>query len=140
MRRKNIPVVSGLAFGIDCFSHKGCLEGEGKTLAVLACGPEMIYPRSNKKLAANILESGGCILSEYAPGTEPLSYRFPERNRIISGLSRSVLIVEAPKNRVLLLLQILPWSRAGMFMYAAFFLILYKMKAVKPFTNKAHLR
>lgn len=94
---KNIPVVSGLAFGIDCFSHKGCLEGEGKTLAVLACGPEMIYPRSNKKLAANILESGGCILSEYAPGTEPLSYRFPERNRIISGLSRSVLIVEAPK-------------------------------------------
>ena len=94
---KNIPVVSGLAFGIDCFSHKGCLEGEGKTLAVLACGPEMIYPRSNKKLAANILESGGCILSEYAPGTEPLSYRFPERNRIISGLSRSVIIVEAPK-------------------------------------------
>lgn len=66
-------------------------------MAVLACGPEMIYPRSNKKLAANILESGGCILSEYAPGTEPLSYRFPERNRIISGLSRSVLIVEAPK-------------------------------------------
>ena len=57
----------------------------------------MIYPRSNKKLAANILESSGCILSEYAPGTEPLSYRFPERNRIISGLSRSVLIVEAPK-------------------------------------------
>ncbi|UTC65882.1 MULTISPECIES: DNA-processing protein DprA [unclassified Treponema] len=94
---KNIPVVSGLAFGIDAFSHRGCLEGRGKTIAVLACGPEMIYPRSNKKLAANILESGGCILSEYAPGTEPLSYRFPERNRIISGLSRSVLIVEAPK-------------------------------------------
>ncbi|UTC74106.1 DNA-protecting protein DprA [Treponema sp. OMZ 792] len=94
---KNIPVVSGLAFGIDAFSHRGCLEGMGKTVAVLACGPEMIYPRSNKKLAASILESDGCILSEYAPGTEPLSYRFPERNRIISGLSRSVLIVEAPK-------------------------------------------
>ncbi|WP_029410081.1 DNA-processing protein DprA [Treponema pedis] len=95
-----IPVVSGLAYGIDTYSHRGCFEAEVKrvsAVAVLACGPEGIYPKSNKKLAAKILEEGGCILSEYTPGTEPLAFRFPERNRIISGLSRSVLIVEAPK-------------------------------------------
>ncbi len=94
---KGVPVVSGLAFGIDAFSHRGCLEGGGRTVAVLACGPEQIYPRSNKGLAVKILETGGCVLSEYAPGVEALSYRFPERNRIISGLSRGVLVAEAPK-------------------------------------------
>lgn len=95
-----IAVVSGLAHGIDTYSHRGCLEAENApriTVAVLACGVEQIYPKSNRRLAVNILESGGCILSEYPPGTEPLAFRFPERNRIISGLSRSVLIVEAPK-------------------------------------------
>ena len=92
-----VPVISGLAYGIDTFSHRGCLEGGGKTVAVLACGVESIYPRTNKRLAAAILESDGCIISEYPPGTEPLQFRFPERNRIVSGLSRSVIIVEAPE-------------------------------------------
>ncbi len=95
-----IPVVSGLAYGIDAYSHRGCLEAENGfqiTAGVLACGVERIYPAANKRLAVKILEAGGCILSEYPPGTEPLAFRFPERNRIISGLSRSVLIVEAPK-------------------------------------------
>ncbi len=94
---KRIPIVSGLAYGIDTFSHRACLEADGITIAVLACGPERIYPRSNKSLAVKILENDGCILSEYAPGTEALPYRFPQRNRIISGLSRGILVVEAPK-------------------------------------------
>lgn len=95
-----IPTVSGLAYGIDTYSHRGYLESEKEqtsAVAVLACSPERIYPKSNKRLAAKILESGGCILSEYPPETEPLAFRFPERNRIISGLSRSVVVVEAPK-------------------------------------------
>ncbi len=92
-----IPIVSGLAYGIDTFSHRACLEADGLTVAVLACGPERIYPKSNRRLAVNILENDGCILSEFAPGTDILPYRFPQRNRIISGLSRAVLVVEAPK-------------------------------------------
>lgn len=95
-----IPVISGLAYGIDTYSHRGCLEADCAkkiTAAVLACGVDRIYPATNKRLAVKILEAGGCILSEYPPGTEPLAFRFPERNRIISGLSRSVFIVEAPK-------------------------------------------
>lgn len=95
-----INVISGLAYGIDTYAHRGCLEAAGElkiTVGVLACGVERIYPTSNKRLAVKILEEGGCILSEYPPGTEPLTFRFPERNRIISGLSRSVLIVEAPE-------------------------------------------
>ncbi len=94
---RSVTVISGLAYGIDTFSHRGCLEGGGKTVAVLACGVEVVYPRTNKRLATAILETGGCILSEYPPGTEPMRFRFPERNRIISGLSRAVIIVEAPK-------------------------------------------
>ncbi|MGP1576565.1 MAG: DNA-processing protein DprA [Treponema sp.] len=92
-----IPVVSGLARGIDAFAHKGALAGGGLTAAVLACGTDQFYPRSNSRLAGSILENGGCIMSEYPPGDIPLAYRFPQRNRIISGLSRSVVVVEAPE-------------------------------------------
>ncbi len=92
-----IPLVSGLANGIDAFAHKGVSETRGVSVAVLACGPDRIYPRSNVRLAGKLLEHGGCIISEYPPGELPLKYRFPQRNRIISGLSRSVVVVEAPE-------------------------------------------
>lgn len=92
----DVPVVSGLARGIDACAHKGALSRGGKTIAVLACGVERLYPRSNASLGGRIIDSGGCVLSEYPPGDEPLAWRFPQRNRLISGLSRSVIIVEAP--------------------------------------------
>ncbi len=92
-----VGVVSGLARGIDAFAHRGNASGGGRSVAVLACGLDRIYPRSNARLAATLIGTGGCLLSEYPPGTEPLKFRFPARNRIISGLSRAVLVVEAPE-------------------------------------------
>ena len=92
-----IPVVSGLALGIDSLAHRGNLEGKAPTVAVLGSGPDQIYPSSNRNLARLILESGGLILSEYPPGTGPRKWNFPARNRIISALSRGVVIVEAPE-------------------------------------------
>jgi DNA processing protein len=91
------PVVSGLALGIDAMAHKGCVEGGGTTLAVLASSPDEVYPKTNRRLAQRILETGGGLLSEYAPGTKPDIWRFPARNRLISGLARGVLIIEAPE-------------------------------------------
>ena len=93
----SIPLVSGLAYGIDCFSQKACVEKKGISIGVLACGVERIYPNINVKLAQRIIGGAGCILSEYPPFTAPMKFRFPQRNRIISGLSRSILVVEAPK-------------------------------------------
>ena len=95
--RHGVSVVSGLAFGIDAFAHRGNISGGGFSVAVLACGVDILYPRGNSCLAGKILESGGCILSEYPPGVPPLKYRFPRRNRIISGIARSVIVVEAPE-------------------------------------------
>lgn len=89
-----VTVVSGMAEGIDSHAHKGCLEGEGKTVAVLASGTDICYPRSNRNLYKEILEKG-LILSEYKDGEEPKKYTFPQRNRIISGLSTVTVIVEA---------------------------------------------
>ncbi|MDR2747192.1 MAG: DNA-processing protein DprA [Treponema sp.] len=94
--RLGISVVSGLALGIDAASHRGNLEGGGRTYAVLGSGADEIYPSSNRPLARRILETGGGILSEYPPGTSPRKWRFPARNRIISALARGTLIVEAP--------------------------------------------
>jgi DNA processing protein len=91
------PVVSGLALGIDAIAHKGCVEGCGTTFAILASGPDEVYPKTNRSLAQRILETGGGILSEYPPGTKPALWQFPARNRIISGLARGALIVEAPE-------------------------------------------
>ncbi len=91
------PIVSGLAFGIDAAAHEGCLEAGGVTVAVLAGGLHDIYPRLNAQLAEKILEAGGAIISEYPPGEPPHQRRFLERNRLISGLSRGVVIIEAPK-------------------------------------------
>lgn len=96
LAEKGIPVVSGLALGIDSAVHRGVLEVKGKTVGVLGNGIDTVYPRSNKKLAFEIVANGGALLSEYPPGIPPLKYNFPKRNRIISGLCRSVVIVEAP--------------------------------------------
>jgi len=87
-------VVSGMARGIDGESHAGALAGGGATAAVLGSGPDVLYPRRNASLAGEIRRRG-CVLSEYPPGTSPEPFRFPERNRIISGLSLGVVVVEA---------------------------------------------
>ena len=92
----NIPLVSGLALGIDSFSQRSCVGKKGLSIAVLPCGVERIYPASNKKLAKKIIGTSGCLLSEYPPFTNILQFRFPQRNRLISGLSRYLLVIEAP--------------------------------------------
>lgn len=91
---KGIWVVSGLARGIDTWSHKGCLKARGKTAAVLGCGIDVVYPRENKELYEEIAASGA-LISEFPLGTQPLPQHFPARNRIISGLCRGVVVVEA---------------------------------------------
>jgi DNA processing protein len=88
-------VVSGMARGIDASAHEGALRGCGITVAVLGCGVDVVYPPEASGLRRRILEQGS-LLSEYPPGTLPLSRHFPERNRIISGISRGVVVVEAP--------------------------------------------
>lgn len=90
--RKNINVVSGLARGIDSFAHIGA---EGRTIAVLGSGLDIIYPKENIRLAKNILQMGGLIISEYNLGTPPDRMNFPNRNRIISGISNAVIVIEA---------------------------------------------
>ncbi|MBI5420489.1 MAG: DNA-protecting protein DprA [Deltaproteobacteria bacterium] len=88
-------VVSGMARGIDAAAHEGALRGGGRTLAVLGCGVDVVYPPEARGLRDRILERGA-LLSEYPPGSLPLPHRFPARNRIISGLSRGVVVAEAP--------------------------------------------
>jgi DNA processing protein len=95
--RAGVPVVSGLALGIDAFAHRGNLEGGAPTVAVLGSGLDQVYPAMNRPLAGRILEQGGALLSEYSPGTRPARWNFPARNRIIACLARAVVIVEAPE-------------------------------------------
>lgn len=94
MARAGLVVTSGLAMGIDGCAHAGCLEADGVTIAVLGCGVDVIYPRSHAALYARIQEKG-LVVSEYPLGTRPDGFRFPARNRIISGLAQGVIVVEA---------------------------------------------
>jgi len=91
------PVVSGLAIGIDKSVHEGTLAGRGITWAVLACGLDRPSPMSNRKLAKAILDRGGALLGEITPGNYPAKYAFHRRNRILSGLARGCIVVQAPK-------------------------------------------
>lgn len=92
--RTRTLVVSGMAKGIDSFAHIGALKNDGNTVAVLGCGPDVCYPRENMKLYEKIKDSG-LVLSEYPPGMTPKPYTFPQRNRIIAGLSEGIVVVEA---------------------------------------------
>ena len=89
-----VQVISGMAAGVDGHAHRAALEAGGRTFGILGCGVDVCYPRQNRDIYEAMAESGG-LLSEYPPGTPPLPYLFPIRNRIISGLSRAVLVVEA---------------------------------------------
>lgn len=95
LSQHGIQIISGLALGVDGISQRGALTGKGKTFAVLGNGVDICYPREHTGLYHDILEQGGGILSELRPGAKPLPYHFPRRNRIISGLSDLVLVMEA---------------------------------------------
>ena len=95
LSEQNIVIISGLAIGIDSYAHKGSLE-KG-TIAVLGSGIDNIYPKENLELAREIIKNKGCIISEYPLGTKPERLHFPQRNRIISGLSDGVVVIEASK-------------------------------------------
>lgn len=96
LSNSGITVISGLAYGIDSSAHIGALKGSGKTYAILGGGLNKIYPKSNLNLSKKI-EKRGVLISEYFPDTVPRDYQFPERNRIIAGLSKAIVLVEAPE-------------------------------------------
>lgn len=98
LAKNDICIVSGLAKGIDAFAHSGCLSIGGKTIAVLGSGLDVIYPKENTQLYHDIIAKDGLIISEYSLGTKAEKQHFPARNRIISGLSDGVLVIEARKN------------------------------------------
>lgn len=96
LAKEGIVIISGLASGIDVAAHKGALEADGVTIGVLGCGVDIVYPKENYYVYEKMQKKGG-VLSEYDLGEEPAPWRFPERNRIISGLADGVLVVEAKK-------------------------------------------
>ena len=95
LSRKGIGIISGMAGGIDTASHNGCIDGGSRTIAVTGCGLDIVYPSANLRLRDNILENGGLLLSEYPPGEKPVGWHFPFRNRIITGLSHALIVIEA---------------------------------------------
>lgn len=95
LAKHGVTIVSGLARGIDTAGHRGAIAGNGKTVAVMGTGLDNVYPKENNGLVREILANGGCLLTQFPLGTPPLPEHFPFRNRIISGLSYGVLIIEA---------------------------------------------
>ena len=95
LAREGITIVSGLAKGIDRYAHEGALLAKGKTIAVIGSGLDNIYPKENVDLAKNIIKNNGLIICEYPLRTKPYKMNFPARNRIISGISKAVLVIEA---------------------------------------------
>lgn len=91
-----VVIVSGGAAGIDTASHEGALQGGGRTIAVLGCGVDIVYPHANRQLFGEI-EAEGALVSEYPPGTKPERFHFPERNRIISGISQGIVLIQAAR-------------------------------------------
>lgn len=103
LARRGITIISGLAYGIDAEAHRAALEANGVTVAILGSGIDELYPRANAELAEKIISGGGAVISEYPPGTGVQKHFFPQRNRIIAGLSSATLIVEAgPKSGALI--------------------------------------
>lgn len=94
LTENGINIISGMAVGIDSIAHTTCLKNGGKTIAVLGSGLKNIYPKENDKLYKEIIETGGTIVTEYPPETKPTPKTFPLRNRIISGLSEGILVIE----------------------------------------------
>lgn len=104
--RRNITVVSGFAQGIDRASHEGCLDGGGRTVAVLACGLDVDYPSGSQALRKRIMAQEGILLSEFPPGSPAIPWHFPVRNRIMSGISTATLMMECqPKSGSMLTVQ-----------------------------------
>ena len=92
--KQGYVVISGMARGIDAYAHEGCLQAGQKTMAVFGCGVDVCYPTENRSLYGRIMENG-CLLSEYAMGSQPIAKQFPPRNRLISGIAKYVVVVEA---------------------------------------------
>src|SRR6185503_18161437 len=95
---RKLAILSGMARGVDTAAHKGAIEAGGKTIAVWGTGIDVVYPKENKKLAEQIVASGGAIVSEFPLGTFPAPQNFPIRNRTLSGMSVGVLVVEAAEH------------------------------------------
>ncbi len=95
LSNEEVVIVSGMALGVDEIAHQSCKENNYKTIAVLGCGCDVVYPKSNRHIYEGILQNEGLLLSEFPPHTQPLRHHFPRRNRIISGLSSGIVVVEA---------------------------------------------